>query len=147
MGVITFVVFSSPGQSPGRAITLPPASESASTFTFKFFKSLYFPDHLINLVHVWYDDRYSSKVLFSNKPAHYLKVMDLDIFNVKDFQELIFSKIRWILFIFGMMIDTVPKFYSTIPCSCLWPQGQGHRLKSFIFSKPYDGFCSYLTWW
>ena len=46
-----------------------------------------FPDHLINLVHTWYDDRYSSKVLISNTPAHYLKikVMDLENFNVKDF--------------------------------------------------------------
>ena len=53
----------------------------------KFFKSLYFPDHLIDLVHIWYDDRYSSKVLFSNTLAHYLKVkvMDLEIFDVKDF--------------------------------------------------------------
>ena len=46
----------------------------ASTFTLKSFKSLYFPDHLIDLVHIWYDDRYSSKGLFSNTPAHYLKV-------------------------------------------------------------------------
>ena len=84
---------SSPGQSPGRAIALPPALESASalasasTFTLKFFKSLYFPDHLIDLVHIWYDDRYGSKVLFSNTPAHHLKVKvkDLEIFNVKDF--------------------------------------------------------------
>ena len=52
-----------------------------------FFKSLYFPDHLIVLVHICYDDRYSSKVLFSNTQAHYLKVkvMDLEIFNVKVF--------------------------------------------------------------
>ena len=61
-----WVLFSSPEQSPGRAIALPPASASASTFTLKFFKSLYFPDHLIDMVHIWYDDRYSSKVLFSN---------------------------------------------------------------------------------
>ena len=41
----------------------------------KFFKSLYLPDILIDLVHfIWYDDRYSSKVLFSNTPVHYLKV-------------------------------------------------------------------------
>ena len=46
-----------PGQSPGRAIAL--ASASVSTFTLKFFKSLYFPDHLIDLVYIWYDDRYS----------------------------------------------------------------------------------------
>ena len=65
---------------PGRAIALPLASASewtsasASTFTLKFFKSIYFPDHLVDLVHIWYDDIYSSKVLFSNTLAHYLKV-------------------------------------------------------------------------
>ena len=46
-----FFFFSSlPGQSPGRAVALPLAL--ASTFTLKFFKSLYFPDHLIDLVHI-----------------------------------------------------------------------------------------------
>ena len=102
------LLFSSPVQSPGRAFALPPAS--ASTFTLKIFKSLYFPDHLINLVHIWYDDRYNSKALFSNIQAHYLKVkvMDLEIFNVKVFLRAhIFQIIWWILFIFGMMIDTV----------------------------------------
>ena len=81
------VIFSSPERSPGRAIALPPASVSPSIFTLKFFKSLYFPDHLVDLVHIWYDDRYSSKVLFSNTPAHYLKVKvtDLEILNVKVF--------------------------------------------------------------
>ena len=63
--------FRSPGRSPGRAIALPPASalalasasasSLASTFTLKCFKILYFPDHLRDLVHIWYDDRYSSK--------------------------------------------------------------------------------------
>ena len=53
-------------------------------FMLKLFKSLYFPDHLIDLVHILYDDRTSSKVLFSNTPAYYLKVkvMDLEIFDV-----------------------------------------------------------------
>ena len=95
MGLDTFgrycAIFSSHERSPGRAIALPPAWAlalvSVSTFMLKFFKSLYFPDHMIDLVHIWYDDRYSSKVLCSNTPAHYLKVkvMDFEIFNVKDF--------------------------------------------------------------
>ena len=34
----------------------------------KFFKTLYFPNHTINLVYIWYDDRYRSKVLFNNTP-------------------------------------------------------------------------------
>ena len=49
-------------------------ASAASTFRLKFFKSLYFPDHLIDLVHISCDDRYSSKVLFSNTTAHHLKV-------------------------------------------------------------------------
>ena len=63
------MIFSWPGRSLGRAVALPLASAAvalASTSTLKFFKSLYFPDHLIDLVHIWYDDSYSSKVLFSN---------------------------------------------------------------------------------
>ena len=61
-------IFSLPGRSPGRILHLTPSSESAlaSTFKLKFFKILYFPDHLID----------------------------------------------W--FIFGMIIDIVPKFYSAI---------------------------------
>ena len=48
-------VISLPGQNPGRSIALPLALVlvSASTFILKFFKSLYFPDHLIDLVHIW----------------------------------------------------------------------------------------------
>ena len=32
----------------------------------KDFKSSYFPNFTMDFVHIWYDDRYSSKVLFSN---------------------------------------------------------------------------------
>ena len=39
-------------------------------FIFKFFKSSYFPNHMMDFVHVWYDDRYRSKFLFSNTPSH-----------------------------------------------------------------------------
>ena len=49
--------FSSPGRSPGRAIALLPAlalaMASASTFTLlKFFKTLYFPNCTMDLVHI-----------------------------------------------------------------------------------------------
>ena len=38
---------------------------------FKVMKSSYFLDHIMNLVYIWYDDRYRSKVLFSNTcPTH-----------------------------------------------------------------------------
>ena len=32
----------------------------------KIFKSSYFPNYTMDFVHIWYDDRYKSKVLFSN---------------------------------------------------------------------------------
>ena len=42
----------------------------------------------VHLVHIWSDDSYRSKVLFSNTHTHAhdlkVKVMDLEIFNVKD---------------------------------------------------------------
>ena len=64
----------------------------------KFFKSSYFPNHM-DLVHIWYDDRYRSNVSFSNTPTYALdlkvKVKDFEIlqikYYVKVFKELIFS--------------------------------------------------------
>ena len=80
----------------------PPASAlaSASTFMLKFFKTSYFPNCTMDLVHIWCDDRYRSKVSFSNTPAHAydlrVKVIDFEIlqikYYIKVFKELIFSK-------------------------------------------------------
>ena len=106
-------IFSSPGLS----------SASASTFTLKFFKSLYFPNYLIYLVHIWYDD-----IVLKFYPAipsplsqglGQVKVVDLEILMLRILRAYIFQTVRWILFIFGMMIDTVPKFYSTMISLCL----------------------------
>ena len=36
----------------------------------KFLKSSYFPNHTMDLVHIWYIDRYRLKVSFSSTPAH-----------------------------------------------------------------------------
>ena len=49
----------------------------------KVFKSSYFPNCKMDLVHIWYDDRYRSKVSFSNTPAdaHDLKVKITDFWN------------------------------------------------------------------
>ena len=53
-----------------RVNALPPASglalASASTCALKLFKNLYFLNHLMDLVHIWYNDRYRSKVCISN---------------------------------------------------------------------------------
>ena len=80
--VLQKYVFSSPGRSPGRAIALSTGvGVGVYIYVKVFFKSQYFPNHLIDLIHIWYDDRYSSKVLFKYTPAHYLKFLDLEIFN------------------------------------------------------------------
>ena len=93
--------FCSPGRSPGRAIALLPAlaltMASASTFTLKFFKTSYFPNCMMDLVHISCDVRCRSKVSFSNTPAHAhdlkVKVTDFEIlqlkYYVKVFKELI----------------------------------------------------------
>ena len=55
---------------------------------------------MMDLIHIWYDDRYRSKVSFSSTPAHAhdpkIKVTDFEIlqikYYVKVFKELIFSK-------------------------------------------------------
>ena len=66
-----------------------------------FLKSSYFPNRMMDLLHIWYDDRYNGpKFSFSNTPAHAhnlkVKVTDFEIlqikYYVKVFKELIFSK-------------------------------------------------------
>ena len=51
-----------------RTYALPPASAlaSASTFTLLFFKSLNFLNGMMDLVHIWYNDRHWSKVSINN---------------------------------------------------------------------------------
>ena len=88
--ILTFSpIFSSPEQSSRRAIVLPPASAlafalalaSASTVLRKVFKTSLFPNPLMDLVYIWYDDRYWSKILFSTipTPMHDLKVKVTDL--------------------------------------------------------------------
>ena len=66
------MVVSSPEQRSGRAIVLPPASAlalaSASTNVkvfVKVFKASLFPNLITDLIHLWYDDTYWSKILRS----------------------------------------------------------------------------------
>ena len=83
------VLFSSPEQSSRRAIVLPPASalalalESASTNVkvVKDFRTSLFPNSLMDLVYIWLNDRYWSKILFSTipTPMHNLKVKIMDL--------------------------------------------------------------------
>ena len=67
--------------------------------------------------HIWYDDRYSSSFI-QQYPSHAydlkVKVTDLKILYLSFLRAHIFQTIRWILFVFGLMIDTGPKLYSAI---------------------------------
>ena len=60
VSVNCIMFISMPGQTQGRAIALPPvsalASDLASTQHLTFFKTSYFPNHVIDLVYIWYND-------------------------------------------------------------------------------------------
>ena len=78
-------LFSSPEQCSGRAIILPPALASASTNVkvfVKVFKTSLFPNLIIDLIHLWCDDTYWSKILRSTIPTTLghvkVKVTDLE---------------------------------------------------------------------
>ena len=68
-----FRIVSSPEQRSGRAIVLPPASALALASTnvkvfVKVFKTSLFPNLITDLIHLWYDDTYWSKILCSTIP-------------------------------------------------------------------------------
>ena len=67
----------------------------------KFLKSSYFPNRMMDLLHIWYDDRYNGPKFLSAIPQpmpHNLKVKvtDFEILQIKYyvqvFKEVIFSK-------------------------------------------------------
>ena len=72
-------LFSLPKQHSGRAIVLllalALASSSAKSYI-KVFRISLFPNPMMDLVHVWYDDRYWSKILRGSipSPVHEIKV-------------------------------------------------------------------------
>ena len=84
-------LISSPEQCSRRAIVLPPVSASAlalasvstnvKSFTLKVFRTSLFPNLMMDLVHVWYDDGYWSKILQTTipTPIHDLKVKVTDL--------------------------------------------------------------------
>ena len=92
------------------------------------FKTSLFPNPMMDLVYVWYDDRHWSKILLSiiPTPMHDLKVKVTDLellcqsFTLKFLGPHYFQTLWWIWFIFGMMIDTGPEFYSVpFPPPCM----------------------------
>ena len=80
--LLTFVI-SLPEQCPWRAIVLPSALASTNVKVFvKVFKTSLFPYLITNLVHLWYDYTYWSKILHSTIPTTLghvkVKVTDLE---------------------------------------------------------------------
>ena len=85
---MTFFIVSWSEQGSRRAIVLSPALvfalalASAPQFCVKVFKTSLFPNPWMDLVYIWYDDRYWSKILFSTipTPMHDLKVQMTKIY-------------------------------------------------------------------
>ena len=54
-------------------------------FYINVFKKLSFPNSMMDMVHIWYDDRYWSKVLFSTIPTPAcglkIKVVELQLLH------------------------------------------------------------------
>ena len=110
-------------------------------FFVKVFRTSLFPNPLMDLVYIWYDDRYWSKILFSTipTPMHDLKVKVTDLellcwhFTLKYLGPHYFQTLWWILFIFGMMIDTGPKFYSVpSPPPCMTLRSRSRTLNFML---------------
>ena len=83
--IFSFFFFSSPEQCSGRAIVLPPALALALASTnvkvfVKVFKTSLFPNLITDLIHLWYDDTYWSKILRSIIPTTlgHVKVTNLE---------------------------------------------------------------------
>ena len=102
------------------------------------FKSSYFPNRLTHLVHIWFDDRYRSKVSFSNTHTHAydLKVKVMKFLMLKTQVKVFVPGRTWTFMIYLVHIcyDDRYRLQSDIQQytrPCLWPQGQGHRLGNF----------------
>ena len=68
------LIISSSEQRSWRAIVLPPAAAAALASTnvkvfVKVFKTSLFPNLTMDLIHLWYDDTYWSKILHSTIPT------------------------------------------------------------------------------
>ena len=89
-------------------------------FNIKVFKDSYFPNHIMDLLYICYNNRYRSKGLFDNTPTHAydfkVKVTNLEIFNAYVFKSSYFP---------NHMMDRVYIWYNdryrskVIPHPCL----------------------------
>ena len=101
------LIFSSPEQRSRRAIVLTSAAALASASRnvevfIKVFKTSLFPNLITDLIHLWYDDTYWSKILHSTipNPLSYVKVM------LK-----VYAKVFRISLLLNQMMDLVPICY------------------------------------
>ena len=91
-------------------------------FCIKVFRTSLFPNPMMDLVHIWYDDRYWSKILHSTipTPIHDLKVMVTDRtfmlkFYVKVFRTSLFP--NPVVYLFHVWYDD--RCWSKILCSMI----------------------------
>ena len=92
-------------------------------FCVKVFRTSLFPNPMMGLVHVWYDDRYGSKILHSTipTPIHDLKVKVTDFrtfmlkFYVKVFRTSLFP--NPVVYLFHVWYDD--RCWSKILCSMI----------------------------
>ena len=94
-------------------------------FYVKLFRTSLFPNPMMDLVNVWYDDGYCSKILQSTVPTpiHDLKVKDRDLellcsnFMLKVFRTSLF--LNYVVYLFHVWHDdrccsTIPNLYMTL---------------------------------
>ena len=127
----------------------------------RIFMSSLFPNPMMYLVRVWNDDRDWSKILCSTipTPVHELKVkvMDLEFlyksFLLKFLQYMFLCSLWWILFMFGMVIDTGPSasLYMTLRLRShtynFYVKVLSWSFYSVSFCNAFNGFDSFLAWW
>ena len=60
-------------------------------FNIKVFKDSYFPNHMMDLLYICYNNRYRSKGLFDNTPSH---AYDFKVTNLEKFLMLMFLRVH-----------------------------------------------------
>ena len=113
-GVFSYLFFSSSEQCSWKAIVLPAASASALLSTnvkvfVKVFKTSLFPNLITDLLHLWYDDTYWSKLLHSTIPT--TLSCEGKGHRLRSFMLKFFVKVFRITLLLHWMMDFVPIWY------------------------------------
>ena len=102
----------------------------------------------MDFIHIWHDGRYRSKVFIStistpgvtlgsrSRTSNFHKKVRVKVFVLKFIRPHILKTLRWISFIFGMMVDIGLKFYQHHP----HPEGD-LGVKVMNFYKIVKVFC------